>query len=224
MKIAIEVKDIKKSIKDGNKTLDILKGLNLTVEEGKIIGIVGKSGSGKSTLLAILSLLDTDYTGNYILENEKIDGIKMKDLFDKRLKNIANIFQSFQLVEDLNVLQNVEMPLGYRNIKKKKRMDDAKDAINLVGLKGREKTNVQNLSGGEQQRVAIARAIALKPKILLADEPTGNLDDATSREIIDLLFELNRKYNLTMIIVTHDMDIAKRCDKFYTLKDGILHE
>lgn len=223
MKI-VELKGLTKSVQDGEKKIDVLKGLDLSLKDGQILAIVGKSGSGKTTLLNIISLLDTEYSGEYSFLGESLSGKQTKKLFKTRTNHIANIFQNFQLINDLNVLQNIEMPLGYRGIKKKERERIASQALASVGLEGREDSKVTTLSGGEQQRVAIARAIASEPKLLLADEPTGNLDERTAKGIIDLLLELNRDSQMSMIIVTHDIDIASQCNKLYTLEEGILYE
>lgn len=220
----ISMNQINKIVKDGDGELSILKDLSLEVSEGELIAIVGKSGSGKTTLLNIISLIDDLYTGSYELAGSIMSDKPSKELFRYRTELIANVFQNFQLINDLTVIQNVEMPLGYRGIGRKEREEVARAAIEMVGLAGREDSSVYNLSGGEQQRVSVARAIAMKPKILLADEPTGNLDENTSREIIELITKINREQKMTTLIVTHDLDIARICDRTYLLEGGKLHE
>lgn len=220
----IKLLNINKSVIDGSLKLDILKNLELNISEKDMIAIVGKSGSGKTTLLNILSLLDLDFDGNYYFNNQNMLNISKKEIFKLRTKLIGNVFQNFQLIQDLNVYQNVELPLGYQGFSKTERRTKVYQILEIVGLKGRERTDIYKLSGGEQQRVAIARALVTNPKILLADEPTGNLDSKTSFEIIKLFQYLNQKYNMTIVIVTHDLEVAQQCHKKFQLEKGQLHE
>lgn len=220
----IKLLNINKSVIDGSLKLDILKNLELNISEKDMIAIIGKSGSGKTTLLNILSLLDLDFEGSYYFNNQNMSNLSKTEIFKLRTKLIGNVFQNFQLIKELNVYQNVELPLGYQGINKKERLTKVYQILETVGLKGREKTAIYKLSGGEQQRVAIARALVTNPKVLLADEPTGNLDFKTSLEIINLFQYLNQKHNMTIVIVTHDLEVANQCHQQFQLENGQLHE
>lgn len=220
----IKLINVNKSIQDGNKNLQILKDINLTVSEGDLISIVGKSGSGKTTLLTILSMLDDDYSGQYIFYDNEINKLSKKEIFNLRSGFIANVFQSFNLINELSVIENVELPLGFKGVKKKIRRDIALKYLDWVGLRDKSERKVYYLSGGEQQRVAIARALSMESKILLLDEPTGNLDKNTSEEIIDLILSANNDFNKTCLIVTHDSDIANKCKRNLEISSGVLNE
>ncbi|MBF0780805.1 ABC transporter ATP-binding protein [Granulicatella sp. 19428wC4_WM01] len=224
MENVIHLSNVYKKIRDGQVELTILDNLSLTIKRGEIVSIVGKSGAGKTTLLNILSFLDRSFQGDYLFNGQCVTQFHDKAYFKARLEMIGNIFQQYQLIPDLNVIQNVELPLGYRGIGRNKRKQLAEEAIALVGLKGREKTPVHRLSGGEQQRVAIARGIVFSPNILLADEPTGNLDEVTSRAIMDLLVFLNQEKQMTILIVTHDDEVAKRCHRVLRLEKGKVYD
>lgn len=210
MENIINLTDIRKIIKDGSNNLEILYNLSLTVKRGDMVSIIGTSGSGKTTLLNIIAMLDSNYQGSYIFDGEELSSKSEKELFDLRCKNIGYIFQDFKLIEEFDVVKNVEMPLGFLGYKRKDRLRLSKEAIKKVGLETKEKTKVYKLSGGERQRVAIARALSFNPKIILADEPTGSLDKNTSLKIIDLLKELNKEYKVTILLVSHDLNIAKK--------------
>ena len=212
----IKLINVNKSIKDGNKNLQILKDINLTVSEGDLISVVGKSGSGKTTLLTILSMLDDDYSGQYIFYGNEINKLSEKEIFNLRSGYIANVFQSFNLINELSVIENVELPLGFKGVKKKIRRDIALKYLDWVGLREKSERKVFYLSGGEQQRV--------ESKILLLDEPTGNLDKNTSEEIIDLILSANNDFNKTCLIVTHDSDIANKCKRNLEISSGVLNE
>lgn len=220
----IKLINVNKSIKDGNKNLQILKDINLTVSEGDLISVVGKSGSGKTTLLTILSMLDDDYSGQYIFYGNEINKLSEKEIFNLRSGYIANVFQSFNLINELSVIENVELPLGFKGVKKKIRRDIALKYLDWVGLREKSERKVFYLSGGEQQRVAIARALSMESKILLLDEPTGNLDKNTSEEIINLILSANNDFNKTCLIVTHDSDIANKCKRNLEISSGVLNE
>lgn len=224
MENIINLTDIRKIIKDGSNNLEILKNLSLTVNMGDMVSIIGTSGSGKTTLLNIIAMLDSNYQGSYIFDGEELSSRSEKELFDLRCKNIGYIFQDFKLIEEFDVVKNVEMPLGFLGHKRKDRLRLSKEAIKKVGLETKEKTKVYKLSGGERQRVAIARALSFNPKIILADEPTGSLDKNTSLKIIDLLKELNKEYNATILLVSHDLNIAKKATRILKLEGGRLYE
>ena len=224
MENIINLTDIRKIIKDGSNNLEILYDLSLTVKRGDMVSIIGTSGSGKTTLLNIIAMLDSNYQGSYIFDGEELSSKSEKELFDLRCKNIGYIFQDFKLIEEFDVVKNVEMPLGFLGYKRKDRLRLSKEAIKKVGLETKEKTKVYKLSGGERQRVAIARALSFNPKIILADEPTGSLDKNTSLKIIDLLKELNKEYKVTILLVSHDLNIAKKATRILKLEGGRLYE
>lgn len=224
MENIINLTDIRKIIKDGSNNLEILCNLSLTVKRGDMVSIIGTSGSGKTTLLNIIAMLDSNYQGSYIFDGEELSSKSEKELFDLRCKNIGYIFQDFKLIEEFDVVKNVEMPLGFLGHKRKDRLRLSKEAIKKVGLETKEKTKVYKLSGGERQRVAIARALSFNPKIILADEPTGSLDKNTSLKIIDLLKELNKEYKVTILLVSHDLNIAKKATRILKLEGGRLYE
>lgn len=224
METIINLTDIRKIIKDGSNNLEILYNLSLTVKRGDMVSIIGTSGSGKTTLLNIIAMLDSNYQGSYIFDGEELSSKSEKELFDTRCKNIGYIFQDFKLIEEFDVVKNVEMPLGFLGYKRKDRLRLSKEAIKKVGLETKEKTKVYKLSGGERQRVAIARALSFNPEIILADEPTGSLDKNTSLKIIDLLKELNKEYKVTILLVSHDLNIAKKATRILKLEGGRLYE
>ena len=216
----IEVINLSKiyNVGKSNETI-ALDNINIEIEEGELIAIVGPSGSGKSTLLNILGLMDKPTSGEYIIDNKSLNTIKNSKIHKIRNKYIGFVFQNFALLKEYSVLDNVMMPLNYRKLSNKEKKKIAEYYIKRVGLESHINKNPNELSGGQQQRVAIARALVGQPKIILADEPTGNLDQKTGEEIINLFMDI-RKDGSTIVIVTHDMNIANRCDKIIKLVDG----
>ena len=207
----------------GDSSLHVLKGINLNVNKGEMVAIMGSSGSGKSTLLNIIGILDELDSGEYTL-----DGIEIKDLTEKKAAQYRNkflgfVFQSFNLINFKNALENVALPLYYQLLKRKERQEKAMFHLEKVGLADWAKHLPNELSGGQKQRVAIARALAAEPKLLLADEPTGALDSATSHEIMQFLQQLNDE-GKTILIVTHEEDISLMCKRIVRLKDGVILE
>ncbi|HHH52294.1 MAG TPA: ABC transporter ATP-binding protein [Bacteroidetes bacterium] len=202
--------------------LNVLKGVNLQLEKGKILSIVGKSGSGKSTLLHILGTLDTPDKGELIIDNIAINSLRKNKLAHFRNKKIGFIFQFHHLLDEFNAIENVMIPalIGKKSYKESK--EYGLHLLDLLGLSDRISHKPNQLSGGEQQRVAVARALINKPDLILADEPTGNLDSESSLELHNLLFELRDRFNLSFIIVTHNADLAKMSDITMTMRDGIL--
>ena len=198
----------------------VLKGLDFTISEGEFVAIMGPSGSGKSTLMNILGCLDVPTGGFYVLDGHDVGALDDDDLAHVRSQVIGFVFQGFNLLPRTSAVENVELPLIYRGVPIGERRRRAADALARVGLKGREAHSSSELSGGQQQRVAIARAIVTDPLILLADEPTGNLDTATSREIMDLLTRLNRQQGITVIMVTHEPDMAAYAGRVIRFVDG----
>ena len=217
----IQISNLHKSYKMGSSSLHVLKGIDLEIEDGELIAIMGSSGSGKSTLLNILGMLDIADKGKY-----KLDNVLIKDLTETIAANYRNrflgfVFQSFNLINYKNALENVALPLYYQGLGRKLRQQKALEYLEKVGLKNWAKHLPSELSGGQKQRVAIARAMVSEPKVLLADEPTGALDSITSNEIMGLLQKINSK-GKTILVVTHEIEIAKMCKRIITLKDGVI--
>ncbi|MBL6669200.1 MAG: macrolide ABC transporter ATP-binding protein [Flavobacteriales bacterium MED-G22] len=219
----IAIKDLHKSYKMGDSSLHVLKGIDFNVQEGELVAIMGSSGSGKSTLLNILGMLDSADKGHY-----ELDGVAIKDLNETKAAKYRNqflgfVFQSFNLINYKNALENVALPLYYQGVKRKERQKQALDYLTKVGLHDWASHLPNELSGGQKQRVAIARAMASKPKVLLADEPTGALDTKTSYEVMELIQQINEE-GKTILVVTHEPDIAQMCKRIVKLKDGVIVE
>ncbi|HET7361010.1 MAG TPA: ABC transporter ATP-binding protein [Salinimicrobium sp.] len=217
----IEITDLHKSYKTGSSELHVLKGINFSVKEGELVSIMGSSGSGKSTLLNILGMLDEADSGSYVLDNVPIKNLNERIAAKYRNKFLGFIFQSFNLINYKNALDNVAMPLYYQGIKRGERTEMAMKYLEKVGLAAWADHLPNELSGGQKQRVAIARALASNPKLLLADEPTGALDSKTSYEVMDLIQGINDE-GKTIIVVTHEMDIAQMTKRMVNLKDGVI--
>ena len=217
----ISIKNLNKSYKMGKNSLHVLKGINLEVEEGEFVAIMGSSGSGKSTLLNIIGMLDEHDSGTYDLDGFRIEKLNETKAANYRNKFLGFIFQSYNLINFKNVLENVALPLYYQKVKRSDRNHIAMDYLERVGLSPWAKHMPNELSGGQKQRVAIARALASKPKLLLADEPTGALDTTTSHEVMRLIQEINDE-GKTILMVTHEDDIANMCKRIVRLKDGII--
>lgn len=203
-------------------TVEVLKNINLTVKKGELLAIIGSSGSGKSTLMNILGCLDTPTSGEYYLDGEDVSTLSENELSQIRSKKIGFVFQSFNLIPDLTALENVELPLLYKGFSKEKRKAIATDILNKMGLESRLHHKPSEMSGGQQQRVAIARAVVGDPPIILADEPTGNLDSQTGKEVMELLLRLNRE-GKTVIIITHDSKIANQAKRVVKILDGQIY-
>lgn len=217
------MKDIIKKYRMGEEELTILKGINLSVKEGEFLSILGPSGSGKSTLMNVIGCLDTPTSGEYILASQDVSTLDEEELSRIRAKEIGFVFQSFYLLPRLSIIENVELSMLYAGFPLKERKDIAAKMLDKVGLKGKENHRPNQLSGGQQQRVAIARALATNPSILLCDEPTGALDQATGKQIMSLFKELHSE-GRTIIMITHDEKIATQADRIIRISDGNISE
>ncbi len=216
----IEVNDVTKVYKVGEQEVRALDGVSLQIGAGELVAIMGPSGSGKSTLMAILGGLDVPTNGSYALNGLKVEKMNDNQLADIRGRQIGFVFQTFNLLPRTNALENVMLPLMYNGLRGRKRTEQAKEALMIVGLGDRMDHKPNQLSGGQQQRVAIARALVNNPNILLADEPTGNLDSKTGAEIIHLFQSLHKEKNQTVVFVTHDSFIARHTNRIIRLVDG----
>lgn len=219
MNVLVDVQDICKVYNPGENEVRALDHVSVQIQEKEFVAIIGQSGSGKSTLMNMLGCLDVPTSGTYMLHGQDVSHMSDDELSDIRNKEIGFIFQGFNLIQNLTALENVELPLIYRGVAKKERMELAKNALKKVGLEKRMDHKPSEMSGGQQQRVAIARAIAQAPPIILADEPTGNLDSGSSREIMQILKELHEE-GRTVILITHDNDIAAQAKRVIKILDG----
>ena len=217
----IEIKELNKSYPIGNSSLHVLKGIDLKINEGELVAIMGSSGSGKSTLLNIIGMLDNYDSGSY-----KLDSVPIRDLDETKAAKYRNkflgfVFQSFNLINYKTALENIALPLYYQGMSRLDRQKIALEYLAKVGLADWAEHLPSELSGGQKQRIAIARALASQPKVLLADEPTGALDSTTSEEVMDLIKQINNE-GKTILVVTHEQDIANMCKRIITLKDGVI--
>ena len=217
----IEIKKLHKSYPIGKDSLHVLKGIDLHIKEGEFVSIMGSSGSGKSTLLNIVGLLDEHDEGEYFLNGKLIKNLNEKKAAILRNKFLGFVFQSFNLISYKTALENVALPLYYKGIARKERLKTAMEYLDKVGLKDWASHLPSELSGGQKQRVAIARALVTKPKVVLADEPTGALDSTTSDSVMDLLKDINNE-GMTVFVITHEEEIAEQTDRIVRLKDGVI--
>lgn len=221
----IVVKDLVRQFKSGDRTIKPVNGVSFELEKGSLASVVGKSGSGKSTLLSLLGALDKPTSGDVVVDGVSLAGLPDGKLTEYRRRDIGFVFQQFNLIPNLSAVDNVMLPMEFAGVRKAARLQRAKELLEQVQLdpeKHPRRTN--RLSGGEQQRVAIARALANEPKLILADEPTGNLDEQTGEHIIELLSSLSRDHNTTILVVTHDRSLAQKTERRFRLQQGRLTE
>ncbi|WP_050616511.1 ABC transporter ATP-binding protein [Bacillus testis] len=219
----ISIRNLRKVYELGGETVTALDGISIDIHQGDFVSIIGPSGSGKSTFMNMIGCLDRPDEGSYTLDGEEVEGMKSNQLAAIRNEKIGFIFQSFNLLPKLTAEENVELPLIYRGMPRKERKEAAAAALDKVGLAERSHHLPNQLSGGQQQRVAIARALAGNPPILLADEPTGALDSHTSKEILEMISELNAQ-GQTIVLITHDLDVARKAKRVVSIQDGKLSE
>jgi len=218
----LEVREVKKSYGRGESRFDALKGVSLVIPQGEAVAIIGKSGSGKSTLMHLLALLDTPNSGSISVDGKNSATIKRRALNKLRNAKFGFVFQQFFLTPNASVLDNVVLPLKIAGVSARQRKKRGMAVLTQLGLDDKARNKANNLSGGQKQRVVIARALINNPQIIFADEPTGNLDTTTGSIVEDILFRLNREQGITLVVVTHDEDLAARCDRRVYLRDGLI--
>lgn len=216
----IELDHVHKTYTMGDVEVHALRGISLTIREGEFVAIMGTSGSGKSTMMNIIGCLDRPTKGTYILDGQDVSAMSKDERADIRNRKLGFVFQGFNLLSRTSALENVELPMLYAGLNGAERQRRAAEALESVGLAGRERNHPNQLSGGQQQRVAIARSLVNDPALILADEPTGNLDSRTSVEVMEIFQRLNRERGITLILVTHEPDIAEYADRVIVFKDG----
>jgi putative ABC transport system ATP-binding protein len=222
MATLLQAQKIRKTYGKGEAAFTALKGVDLTINQGEVVAVIGKSGSGKSTLMHLLALLDTPSEGTISVNGVDAASLKRKQIDKLRNQDYGFVFQQFFLNGDESVLSNVILPLKIAGVNSRTRKKRGLEVLKAVELDDKANSKARDLSGGQKQRVCIARALINNPKLIFADEPTGNLDTATGKKIEDLLFELNKKEGITLIFVTHDQDLAKRCQRQVYIKDGLI--
>lgn len=219
-KPVIELNDIHKIYQTGDVKFHALRGISFSVRKGEFVAIMGTSGSGKSTMMNIIGCLDRPTSGSYVLDGLDVSQLSKDERADIRNLKIGFVFQGFNLLSRTSAIENVELPMLYAGIDPEERIKRATEALAAVGLAGREKNHPNQLSGGQQQRVAVARSLVNQPKLILADEPTGNLDSRTSVEVMEIFQRLNREQGITLVLVTHEPDIAEYASRVVVFKDG----
>ncbi len=216
------MRNVTKSYGRGESRFDALRGVSLSLSEGETVAIVGKSGSGKSTLMHLMALLDTPDAGSVLAQGRNAQELSNPELNRLRNSTFGFVFQQFFMIPSATVLDNVILPLKIAGMGARERKERGLEVLKQVEMEDKAGNRATALSGGQKQRTVIARALANRPRVIFADEPTGNLDSATGAVVVDLLFDLNREHNITLVIVTHDEDLAQRCDRRIYLKDGLI--
>ncbi len=224
MSVAISAKELRKTYRDGEKTVEVLKGVDLEIEKGDFVAVVGPSGSGKSTLLHLLGALDSPDSGSIRIEDTDISCLSATEIAGFRNRMIGFVFQFQELLADFTALENVTLPGRIARWTQAEVEDRARSLLSNVGLQNRLDFYPSQLSGGERQRVALCRALLLRPPLLLADEPTGNLDPTSGERVFDLMLEMQKSHETTALVVTHNPELAKRCAKLFVLEDGVLRQ
>lgn len=224
MDTLVEIRDICKVYNPGENEVKALDHVSLTIREGEFVAIIGHSGSGKSTLMNMLGCLDVPTSGSYYLHGHDVGSMTDDELSDIRNQEIGFVFQGFNLIPSLTALENVELPLIYRGVGKRERMELSEAALDKVGLEKRKTHKPSEMSGGQQQRVAIARALIAEPEVIFADEPTGNLDSRSGGEVMEMLRAIHEKMEKTLVVITHDDRVAKMADRRLSMVDGVLTE
>jgi len=219
-RVIIQLDHVHKTYHMGDVEVHALRGISLTIREGEFVAIMGTSGSGKSTTMNIIGCLDRPTRGHYVLDGQDVSQLSKDERADIRNRKIGFVFQGFNLLSRTSALENVELPMLYAGLPTAERHERAAEALSAVGLKGREHNHPNQLSGGQQQRVAIARALVNRPALILADEPTGNLDSRTSVEVMEIFQRLNREQGITLVLVTHEPDIAQYAQRTVIFQDG----
>jgi putative ABC transport system ATP-binding protein len=223
MTAIVELTDVRKTYRSGSLSVDALRGITATIDQGEYVAIMGPSGSGKSTLMHILGCLDVPTSGSYCLAGEDVSEMTEDDLADVRNRRIGFVFQQFNLLPGMSAWHNVELPLLYAGVHRTERRERALEALERVGLADRSQHRPGELSGGQQQRVSIARALVTNPDIILADEPTGNLDSVSTRDVLDLVDDLHHQ-GRTIILITHEHDVAAVAERQLVIRDGLLSD
>ncbi len=219
--LSVRLEAVTKIYTVSGEELPALRGISLSIPAGESVAIVGSSGSGKSTLLHLMGLLDRPTSGAVFYDNRRVDTLSPSERAVLRNRSVGFVFQNFQLIPRTSAIENVELPLLYRRLPARERRERARDLLASVGMGDRERHTSSQLSGGQQQRVAIARAIAASPGLLLADEPTGNLDSRSAATILDLLLSLQSRFSTTLVLVTHDMEVARHAQTTFRVRDGL---
>jgi putative ABC transport system ATP-binding protein len=220
MSSLVQLEDISKNYKRRKSKIPAVDGIDLEINKGEIVGIIGPSGSGKSTLLNLIGGLDTVSSGKVLIDGKDLAELGDNDLTRFRLKTVGFIFQFYNLISTLSALENVEVPMGFAGVSREQRREKALELLKLVGLEPRANHMPEELSGGEQQRVAVARALANDPELILGDEPTGDLDSKSAKKLMELIRNLRREKKITFVLVTHDPIVVEACDRVYSIRDG----
>ncbi len=221
MSSILKISNVRKTFSQGDEDFSAVDGVSMVVDKGEFVSITGKSGSGKSTLLGLIGALDSPTSGVVEIDGQDITKLNSHKLTNYRREKIGFVFQNYNLVPNLSAKENVMLPMEFAGLSKKERLNRAEELLESVGIAGDKQLRKPNkMSGGEQQRVSVARALANKPKIILADEPTGNLDSENGKKVFSLLHGLTRNHDTTVVVVTHDLDIAGKTDKIFNIVDG----